>query len=246
MRMTPETHSPLSDAHVVLVGGSSGIGLAAAAAVKARGAEVTLIGRTRTKLEAAAQSIGGAHTAVADVLDRRSVEAAFRTMTRVDHLVFTAGSFVTGKLAEADPEQLLVTVRERIAGPLYAIKAALPVMPPTASIVLTSGSLADRPTGEGTSVIAAAVCGVEALARDLALELKPIRVNVISPGLVDTPLLDVLGPEMRAAFLAQMADNLPGGRIGRPEEIGEAIAFLLGNGFANAEVLHLDGAGRFV
>lgn len=243
--MNSEPQFPLNGAHVVLVGGSSGIGLAAATAVKARGAEVTLIGRTRTKLEAAAQRIGGAHTAVADILDRRSVEAAFRTITRVDHLVFTAGTFIIGKLAEAEPEQLLVTVRERIAGPLYAIKAALPLMPPTASIVLTGGSLSDRPSGQGTSVIAAAVRGVEALARDLAFELKPIRVNVVAPGLVDTPLLNVLGQETRAAFISQVADNLPGGRIGRPDELGEAIAFLLGNGYANAEVLHIDGAGRF-
>jgi NAD(P)-dependent dehydrogenase (short-subunit alcohol dehydrogenase family) len=136
-------------------------------------------------------------------------------MTRVDHLVFTAGTFIIGKLAEADPEQLLVTIRERIAGPLYAIKAALPLMPPTASIVLTGGSLSDRPSGHGTSVIAAAVRGVEALARDLALELKPIRVNVVAPGLVDTPLLNVLGQETRAAFISQVADNLPAWRPDR-------------------------------
>jgi NAD(P)-dependent dehydrogenase (short-subunit alcohol dehydrogenase family) len=119
-------------------------------------------------------------------------------------------------------------------------------MPPTASIVLTGGQLSDRPSGHGTSVIAAAVRGVEALARSLALELKPIRVNVISPGFVDTPLFDTFGPENRAAVLAQAAAALPGGRIGRAEELGEAIAFLLGNRYINAEILHIDGGGRFV
>lgn len=244
--MNPMTQSSLHGTHVVVFGGSSGIGLAAAAAAKGRGAEITLVGRTASKLEAAARTIGGARTAVADIGDKRAVEALFETMTRVDHLVVCAGSFITGKIAESDPDRLLAALHERIAGPVYAIKAALPLMPSTASIVLTSGQLADRPTGQGTSVIAAAVRGVEALARSLALELKPIRVNVISPGFVDTPLFDVLGSEGRASVLAQVSSALPGGRIGYPEEVGEAIAFLLGNEYTNAEVLHVDGGGRFV
>lgn len=244
--MDSATHSPLSGAHVVVFGGSSGIGFAAAAAAKAQGAEVTLVGRTVDKVEAASRALGGARTAVADIADRSAVEAVFRTLGRVDHLVITAGSFIVGKLTESDPDQLLAAMHERIAGPLYAIKAALPLMPPTASIVLTSGQLGDRPSADGTSVIAAAVRGVEGLARSLALELKPIRVNVVSPGFVDTPLFDVFGPESRAALLNQVGTSLPGGRVGHPEEVGEAIAFLLGNRYVNAEILHIDGGGRFV
>lgn len=244
--MDSATHSPLSGAHVVVFGGSSGIGFAAAAAAKAQGAEVTLVGRTVDKVEAASRAFGGARTAVADIADRSAVEAVFRTLGRVDHLVITAGSFIVGKLTESDPDQLLAVLHERIAGPLYAIKAALPLMPPTASIVLTSGQLGDRPSADGTSVIAAAVRGVEGLARSLALELKPIRVNVVSPGFVDTPLFDVFGPESRAALLNQVGNSLPGGRVGHPEEVGEAIAFLLGNRYVNAEILHIDGGGRFV
>jgi NAD(P)-dependent dehydrogenase (short-subunit alcohol dehydrogenase family) len=244
-KMNSTVQPSLRGAHVVVFGGSSGIGLAAAAAAKARGAETTLVGRTASKLEAAAQTIGGARTAVADIGDKQAVEAVFRAMTRVDHLVICAGSFVTGKLADSDPDRLLTALHERIAGPVYAIKAALPLMPPTASIVLTSGQLADRPTGQGTSVIGAAVRGVEALARSLALELKPVRVNVISPGFVNTPLFDVFATEDRAALFAQVSAGLPGGRIGHPEEVGEAIGFLLGNAYTNAEVLHVDGGGRF-
>ncbi|HWV06589.1 SDR family oxidoreductase [Ralstonia sp.] len=244
--MDSAAHAPLVGAHVVVFGGSSGIGLATAAAAKAKGAEITLVGRSPEKIEAAARSIDGARTAVADIADRSAVEALFRTLERVDHLVITAGSFIVGKLTESDPDQLLAAMHERIAGPLYAIKAALPLMPPTASIVLTSGQLGDRPSGDGTSVIAAAVRGVEGLARSLALELKPIRVNVVSPGFVDTPLFDVFGPESRTAILSQVASSLPGGRVGHPEEVGEAIAFLLGNRYMNAEILHIDGGGRFV
>ncbi|MGZ2748784.1 SDR family oxidoreductase [Burkholderia stagnalis] len=243
--MQSATQSPLGGAHVVVFGGSSGIGLAAAAAAKARGADLTLVGRTPAKLEAAARTIGGARTAVADIVDRQAVGAVFAAMSRVDHLVITAGSFIAGKLADTDADPLLAALHERIAGPIHAIKAALPLMPPTASIVLTSGQLADRPSGHGTSVIAAAVRGVEAFARSLALELRPIRVNVVSPGLVDTPLFDAFGADTRAAIFADAAATLPGGRVGHADEVGEAIAFLLGNRYTNAEILHVDGGGRF-
>jgi len=119
-------------------------------------------------------------------------------------------------------------------------------MPSTGSIVLTGGQLSDRPTGDGVSAIAAAVRGIEALARSLALELKPVRVNVVSPGFVETPLFDVLGAQARTALLTQVAAALPGRRIGRAQEVAEAITFLLGNAYLNGEVLHVDGAGRFV
>ena len=119
-------------------------------------------------------------------------------------------------------------------------------MPPTGSIVLTGGLLSNRPTGNGTAVVSAAVRGVEDLARSLALELKPIRVNVISPGYVDTPMYDSFGAEGRAALLKQAAQLLPGGRVGSASEVGAAIVFLLTNGYMNGEVLHIDGGHRFV
>jgi NAD(P)-dependent dehydrogenase (short-subunit alcohol dehydrogenase family) len=87
---------------------------------------------------------------------------------------------------------------------------------------------------------------VEGLARSLALELKPIRVNVISPGFVDTPMYDAFGAEGRAALLKQAAAALPGGRIGHASEIAAAVLFLLNNRYMNGEVLHIDGGHRFV
>lgn len=244
--MNTSRQTSLHSAHVVVFGGSSGLGLATAVAAKAKGATITVVGRTLAKLEAAADEIGGASLAVADIADRKAVEAVFKGMARVDHLVITAGGLSIGKLADTDPDLLLAAVQERIGGPLYAIKAALPLMPSTGSIVLTGGQFSDRPSGNGTSAIATAVRGVEALARSLALELKPIRVNVISPGFIETPLFDTFGPDGGAAVLKQVAAALPGGRVGRPDEVGEAIVFLLTNRYMNAEILHIDGGGRFV
>jgi NAD(P)-dependent dehydrogenase (short-subunit alcohol dehydrogenase family) len=242
--MTPTTHDPLQDAHVVVFGGATGIGLATATAAHARGARVTLVGRTPAKLAAAAAPLG-ARTAVADIADRRAVEAVFAKGDPIDHLVITAGTLGGGPLAVTDPDVLLAALQERIAGSLYAIKAALPLMPPTGSIVLTGGQLSDRPAA-GLSVVAAAVRGIEALAQALALELKPIRVNVIAPGFVDTPLFDAMGEAARSGLLAQAAQSLPGGRIGHADEVAQAILLLLVNGYMNGEVLHVDGGGRLV
>lgn len=244
--MTQAFPKLLQSAHVVVFGGSTGIGLATAYAAKARGADVTLVGRTAGKLQAAAQALDGARTVVSDIADRQGVEAVFTGLTRVDHLVITAGGLAGGRLADTDPDVLLAALQERISGPLYAIKAALAMMPATGSIVLTGGQFSDRPSAHGFSVISAAVRGIEALAQSLALELKPIRVNVISPGFVDTPLFDAMGFEERAAILSQAADILPGGRVGRSDEVAEAIMLLLTNGYMNGEVLHVDGGGRLV
>jgi NAD(P)-dependent dehydrogenase (short-subunit alcohol dehydrogenase family) len=244
--MNIAANSSLQDARLVVFGGSTGIGLATAIAAKSCGASVTIVGRTPATLESAANEIGGARTVVADIRDRKSVEAVFDDMPRVDHLVITAGGLTVGRLADNDPDLLLMAVHERIAGPLYAIKAALSLMPPTGSIVLTGGQFSDRPSGDGVSAIAAAVRGVEALSRALALELKPIRVNVISPGFVDTPIFDTFGVDGRAALLKRVAETLPGGRVGTPSEVAQAILFLLTNNYMNAEVLHIDGGGRYV
>lgn len=240
------TQTLFQGAHVVVFGGSAGIGLATAAAVKSRGATVTLVGRVAERLAVAASQIGGADTAVADIAQRADVEAVFKGLSRVDHLVVTAGGLQVGLLADTDPDHLLQAVGERIAGPLYAIKAALPLMPPSGSIVLMGGQYSDRPPSNGAATIAAAVRGVEALARSLALELKPIRVNVISPGLIDTALFDVFGAEARAEIFDHAAKASPVGRVGTPEEVADAIIFLLGAGYVNGEVLHIDGGSRFV
>jgi NAD(P)-dependent dehydrogenase (short-subunit alcohol dehydrogenase family) len=231
---------------VVVLGGSSGIGLATAMAAKLRGADVTIVGRTAEKLQNAARQIGDVQIAKADMANRKSIEAVLTSIPRIDHLVVTAGNIHAGRLIDTDPDKLMREVTEHIAGSLYAVKAAITRIPGEGSIVLMGGQFSDRPSGDGTSIMALACRGIEALARSLALEFKPIRVNVVSPGFVDTPLYDAFGAEGRAAILKQATDTLPVGRIGRPEEIADAIIFLLTNGYMNCEVLHIDGGGRFV
>jgi NAD(P)-dependent dehydrogenase (short-subunit alcohol dehydrogenase family) len=116
---------------------------------------------------------------------------------------------------------------------------------PGGSIGFTSGVAAYRP-GPGGSMIAAVNGALEALARALALELAPVRVNVVSPGWVDTPIWDVLAGPAKAERLAEMGSRLPAGRVGKPAHIARAFVELMGNGFVTGTVLHVDGGHRLV
>lgn len=231
--------------HVVLVGGTSGIGLAVAHEVARAGAEVTLVGRDDARLRHASEAIGGARQRIGDLHEPDSFSALFETLPPVDHLVITAGTASLKTLRDSTPDDLRQMLAERIVGPLSIVRAALENFSATGSIVLTSGLLADRPIRTG-AMLAGAVAAVEALVRALALELAPIRVNAVSPGLVDTPLLDAFFGEGKDEALASAAAALPTGRIGRPGDLAQAVRVLLTCGFITGEVLHVDGGGRLV
>jgi NAD(P)-dependent dehydrogenase (short-subunit alcohol dehydrogenase family) len=235
----------LKGRHVVVVGGTSGIGLAVARYVARAGAEVTIVGRDAERLRHAAEEIGGARQCVGDLHQSEAFGRLFGSLPEIDHLVVTAGTASLKTLRESTAEDLRAAVEERLVGPLSVVRAALDRLRPTGSIVLTSGLLAERPTHRG-AILAGAVAAIEAIARSLALELAPIRVNAVSPGLVDTPLLDGFFGDAKHEALASAAASLPTGRIGRPDDIAQAVGLLLTGGFITGEVLHVDGGGRLV
>ncbi|MGN6650041.1 SDR family oxidoreductase [Trinickia sp.] len=243
--MTGAMHAPLAGRHVTVVGGTSGIGLAVARRAAREGAEVTLVGRDSARLRRAADEIGGARQCIGDLHDASSFTALFDTLPDIDHLVVTAGTASLKTLRESTPDDLRRVVEERLVGPLSMVRAALGRLRPTGSIVLTSGLLAERPIRTG-AILAGAVAAIEAIVRSLALELTPIRVNAVSPGLVDTPLLDSFFGETKTETLTSAAAALPAGRIGRPDDIAQAVYLLLTSGFITGEVLHVDGGGRLV
>jgi NAD(P)-dependent dehydrogenase (short-subunit alcohol dehydrogenase family) len=164
-----------------------------------------------------------------------------------DHVVVTAADAVGAyaPLPEFTVQAAKAVLATKVIGPWLVAKHLGGALPPGGSLVFTSGIAAYRP-GPGASMIATANGALEALARSLALELAPARVNVVSPGWVDTPIWDTLAGDSKGDRLAAMAARLPTGRVGTPDDIARAIVALLDNGFVTGTVLHVDGGHRLV
>jgi NAD(P)-dependent dehydrogenase (short-subunit alcohol dehydrogenase family) len=234
----------LDGAQVVVVGGSSGIGLATAALARQHGAHVTIAGRSADKLAQAQQALGDVRTVAADIAAEAATQSIFSALDRVDHVMVSAGTLANGRIVDNDLATLRRIVDERIWGLVHVVRHARPRMT-DGSITFTSGSLSSRPR-PGTAMLTASLAAVEALAPALALELAPVRVNVVTPGLIDTPLLNGAFGSDRETLIATRAAVLPGKRVGTPDEVAQAIVMCMTNPYVNGAVLHIDGGGRYV
>jgi len=232
----------LQDKRVVVVGGSSGIGLAVAQRAASQGARVVIVSSTAERVQKAVECIGGEATGQAvDVSDEGAVATFFANLGSFDHLVFTAGdSLHLRDLAATDLQQARHAFELRYWAALAAVKYGSPHIRKEGSIVLTTGIAGQRPR-KGW-VLAASVCGtIEALTRALAVELAPIRVNAVSPGVVRTNLWQSMGAEEREALYESAGDSLPVGRVGEASEIAQAYLFLMQEGFATGQTVVVDG-----
>jgi NAD(P)-dependent dehydrogenase (short-subunit alcohol dehydrogenase family) len=236
----------LQNKTIVIIGGSSGIGLATARATIAAGANVIITGRSSERLQRASGELGGAARTVAlDSTDEAGTRDLFATIPRVDHLFVSAATVSFGLKLTSPPSALRPSIDTRFWGSLYAVRECLPKMPPDGSITFTSGTAAWRPLPGGS--VGSASCGaIEAFARALAVELAPIRVNTIAPGLIDTPLIAAVMGERAAAILKREGERLPVRRVGRAEDIADAVMFLMNNGFTTGITLTVDGGRTLV
>ena len=230
--------------HVVIVGGSSGMGRALATELVAQGSEVTVAGRSADKLDDVRRELG-VRTVAMDVGVEQDIERLFAVTGTVSHIVTTAAD-VGGAyqpIAAYDVRAARSAVDSKLLGPLLLAKHGAPLLEPGGSIVFTSGIAAYRP-GPRASLLAALNGALASLAAALAVELAPLRVNVVSPGWVDTPIWQDVAGDAAPETLAAMAARLPVGRIGRTQDIAAAIIALLRNGFITGTVLHADGGHR--
>jgi len=232
----------LDGKRIVILGGSSGIGLATARAAAKEGARVVIASSRRERVEEAVASLpNGGEGRVVDLSDEGAIKALFENLESIDHMVFTAADpLQLALLAQTDIEQARSFFNLRYWGALTAVKYASPHIRQGGSIVLTSGVAGQRPSA-GWS-IASSICGaMEGLTRALAVELAPIRVNIVSPGVVKSPLWAPMPAAEREALYAQTAKRLPVGHVGEVEEIAEAYLYLMRQTYATGEVMVVDG-----
>lgn len=234
----------LQNTHVVVIGGTSGMGLEIARVAAAEGARVTAAGRSVDRVRAAQASLGhGVTVRSLDMANEPAVRSFFAAMGPIDHLVITAtgGALRFGKVMDTSMAEIRSQLEDRFWGTYNVARYAAPSMPSTGSITLFSGGLAVKARA-GAGVISAAVAAVEALGRTLALELAPIRVNTVRSGQVDTPLLRAAMPNFDE-YAQTAGAALPVKRIGVPADIAHAVLFLMTNPFTTGSVIGIDGGG---
>ncbi|MBV6700903.1 SDR family oxidoreductase [Kitasatospora aureofaciens] len=240
------TSAPLfTGQHVVVMGGSSGIGEAAAAAFAADGAEVVITGRDRERLDAAVARIGGKTTgAQVDAVDPEAVAAFFADGGTVDHLVVAvSGAAGSGPFAQLDLADLATGFDAKFWPQVRVLQAALPHLRADGSVTLITAASA-RAAFPGTAGLAAINGALQAMVPPLAVELAPLRVNAVSPGVIDTPWWDRVPEEQRKALFDGLAATTPVGRVGRPEDVARAIHLLAANTFVTGVVFDCTGGAN--
>lgn len=231
----------LEGKNVVIIGGTSGIGLATAEAAADAGARVWVGGRSQAHREAAAARLGDrAEVVEADTHDDGQLTELFRRAGRIDHLVSaaTGGTRTMKPLVEQTDEQFQAAFG-KLWGYARVARLGVEHMAPDGSLTFVSGAPARRfrPNAGALSCVGGAV---ENMVRCLAVELAPLRVNCVSPGIIDTALFDWMGDE-KEERVAQMTRGQLVPRIGRPEEVAGALLYLMGNGYATGTTVDVDG-----
>jgi NAD(P)-dependent dehydrogenase (short-subunit alcohol dehydrogenase family) len=235
----------LHDKKVVVVGGTSGIGMAIAAAALDEGARVVVASSRQANVQAALERLGEGATGFAvDVKDEGSVASFFKGVGPFDHLAFTAGDWAGGfgeSARELDLAAAQAAFTVRFWGALAVVKHGSKTIAAGGSITLTDGMLAHRPR-KGAPIVTAMAGAIEHLTRALAVDLAPVRVNAVCPGLVMTEHTSQLPEQLRRTFTAR----LPLARGAEPAEVAEAYLYLMRGGYTTGQVLLVDGGGSVV
>ena len=232
----------LSGQRVVVVGGTSGMGLATVRAAAAQGAEVVSAGR---RAPGGRDAIAGVRHAEVDVTDEASVRSLFEGVGSLDHVLVSASPGTPGPFLEQDLAAARTFIDGKLLGSWMCARYAAPRMPSGGSITFITGCAVVRPP-RNAATVTAAFAAVEALSRALALELGPLRVNTIRPGYTDSEMWSGLDDAAREDLRRRVAEALPVGRIGRPDDIAHAAIFLMTSRHTTGAVLEVSGGEPLV
>jgi NAD(P)-dependent dehydrogenase (short-subunit alcohol dehydrogenase family) len=234
-------HGDLRDSRFLVIGGSSGIGLAVAMAAASAGAAVTIASRSQAKLDLALADLGKvAKGRQLDTTDHAAVESFFAGEAAWDHVVVSAAQTTSGPVRKLSLLEARATMDSKFWGAYHVARSAK--IGEHGSFCLISGFRSVRPSAN-TVLQGAVNAALEALVRGLALELAPIRVNAVSPGLIATPLWASMAETEREAMFASAAERLPAGRIGQSSDVANAVLFLASTPFATGSTVVVDGGG---
>lgn len=230
-----------SGTRTVLIGGATGIGHAVARAVVAAGGSVVLGGRNADRLRDAADALGRqASWRTVDVTDLTSMAEFFEPLDRIDHLFTTGGAYTVGSLLDLDPEQAASPFTAKFWGQYHAVRLAAPKFSDRAAVVLMGGAAGARPPGAAPAY-AACNSAIEGLGRGLAVELAPVRVNVVAPGTIDGHLWSQRPAEVREASFARYGRDTLLHRVGTEDEVAAAVTYLFTSTYTTGTVLFPDG-----
>jgi len=234
----------LSGKSVLVIGGSSGIGYATAAGALAEGAKVTIASRSEEKLRSAQALLkGGVEARKLDVSDTADVDAFFDASPIYEHIVVSGAAFKFGSVRDQNLEDAYAAMNVKFWGAYRVARKAKVV--PGGSFVFVSGFLSRRPK-PNMVLVGAINAALETLAQGLALEMAPLRFNVVSPGIIDTPTRAAMPAEARKTMLENVAKSLPVKRVGQAEDCADQILLMLRNTFMTGSVVYIDGGGMLI
>ncbi|MET9666610.1 SDR family oxidoreductase [Streptomyces sp. NPDC006475] len=231
---------PLRDETVLVIGRGGGIARAIVIAARDAGARVVAAGRDQQALADVYAGEPGITTEAVDLTDEAAIAALGKRLGSVDHAVSTASARARGRLADLDPDAVRLSFDTKVIGPLLLAKHLAPRISETGSFTLFSGVAAAK-IAVGTLAVAITNGAADILARSLALELAPVRVNAISPGVIDTGAWDALGEQGKADYFADISARNPARRIGTADDIAHAVLFAMTSTFLTGATLHIDG-----
>ncbi len=236
----------LLDQTVVVIGGSAGIGLEVARRARVEGAEVILTGRDPARLQAAAREVGARSTAAFDASDANALGQFFEGLAQpIDHVMVTAGRPRYGRLADMDHEQTRQALDEHLLLTIEVARHAPSHVRPAGTLLFMGGTGGRRP-GPGMAIVSTVTFALPALIANLALELAPIRVNLIAAGFVDTPLSASLLGEHLDERRSQLRATLPIGRVVNASDVAALAVHVMSNTALTGATYDIDGGQQLV